>query len=129
MAGSQLIARFDSDEDPQAALALVRDVVMDSLGSESAVGLEAARGCTAIYITFFEKNLSIESIVIGLMLKGAQLSYINDPERQAGFMTPVVEGIPAECASTEIVFTKCCSLMTMHKHTSCLIMKKSCTNA
>ena len=94
-AGAQLIARFDSDENPLAVLAAVRKIVVGALGSDSAVGLKAARGCTAIYITFFEDEFSISSIVVSLIRKGAHISYINDPEGQAGFMTPVVQGILA----------------------------------
>ena len=91
-AGAQLIARFDSDEDPLAVLALVRKIVMGTLGSEVAVRLEVARGSTAVYIAFLEDDLSISGIVGGLKRQGAQLNFIADPDGQAGFMTLLAEG-------------------------------------
>ncbi|KAK9827281.1 hypothetical protein WJX81_007914 [Elliptochloris bilobata] len=91
-AGSQLIAHFDGDEEPLAKLATTRDLVVDVLGSEHAVRLEVARGSAVVYITFLKKDVAVGDIVVGLMLKGAQLTYISDPEGQAGFMTPVGEG-------------------------------------
>ena len=72
-------------------LASVREIVFGTLGSGS-TQLEAAKGSIVIYITFMDDNVNISGIVVGLMRKGAQLSYIHDPDGQAGFMTPVFEG-------------------------------------
>ena len=91
-AGSQLIAVMDSKEDACTVLATVHKLVVGVLGRESAVRLEAARGSIAVYITFLEDDLSISGIVGGLKRQGAQLTFITDPDGQAGYMTLVAEG-------------------------------------
>lgn len=73
-------------------LASVREVVVEALGSETAVRLEVARGSTAVYIALLEDISSISGIVEGLKRQGAQLSFILDPDGQAGFMTLIAEG-------------------------------------
>ena len=96
--GSQLIAVFNGGEDAVSTLASVRELVEGTLGSSSAQ-LEVAKGSIVIYITFMEDDVNISGVVVGLLRKGAQLSYINDPDGQAGFMTTVYEGSPLHCLS------------------------------
>ena len=91
--GSQLIAVFGGGKDAVSTLASVREIVCGTLGSGS-TQVEIAKGSIVIYITFMEDDVNISGVVVGLLRKGAQLSYINDPDGQAGFMTPVFEGSP-----------------------------------
>ena len=89
-AGSQLIALCDSHDKAEDVLASVRENV---IGRELAVHLEAATTSTTIYFTFIENDLRFSDIIEGLMRKGVRLSYIDDPDGQCGFMTPIATGL------------------------------------
>ena len=95
--GSQLIANFQNDDDAQATLDMVRQLVVATLGHVSAVRLEVATACIVVYITFLEKDLSIDKLVRELRLKGARLTFTEDPDGQCSSMVPVGDGVSRHC--------------------------------
>ena len=95
-AGSQLTAMFQSHDDAQATLDMVRQLVVATLGRESAVRLEVARACIVVYITFLEKDLSIDKLVSKLVMeltnKGARVTFTERPDCQSSSLVAMGEG-------------------------------------
>ena len=92
-AGSRLTAMFQSWDDAQATLDMMKQLVAATLGSESAVRLEVARACIVVYITFLEEDLSIDRLVRELRRKGASLTFTEEPDCMSSSLVPVGEGV------------------------------------
>ena len=87
--GSKLIAVFQTNDDMQAVLEKVRQLVVGALRRGSAV-LKVARGSVVVHITFKVASAKIDKLISNLLLNGEHLSYTQDG--QSNFMKAVGGG-------------------------------------